>query len=413
MSFHKGIEQAILLCKDAVIDYKLTELTDNVNRLAAQRRVSAGKFFCDLLLQVALSPVLGTIVGHLATRPLDAIARVRSGLVEMEGMVANFAKRTAKVNEDSLDAFAEAVLKKVVKDPARKREVAAKLGTGLSDVHTGIVVDSFQKINEGLFNLWSAPSEEVNKLEGYVPFDRDVSRQIPTNLEMITNNANNYIKYQTEANASARSILEWLLARTKKRDALQAFQKFLDFIAKEFSESSKNSVAWEREIKNLSKMVGVLLYWGDPDKWGKPQKNVRTVRQKTEMDVYTSYAFDPTWPPALIQQVLTNILFPGSNETFLDYFTGLKRRALGRDKGPGINGRRTHSEIDESFGLGPPRGTIAPLEIRNPKSEYFTAQDLAFFAFQQYMKGIYNQLNSGEYDTFFQNLLRERSLLPP
>lgn len=423
--FHTSIRDAMLDATLPGIDYKLTQLTAILKELTKKEPFSIGRFFCDLMLSIVLGPLLDRMVGKFIIGPLKAIAFTREGLEDFaKKSIGTTMRRQTSLTADTREALAEiGVSALAIKRAGTVMELPGFMPreSYLKGMWTEIAIDSFEGLYHNLLVVAQTPG--ITPPEGTrMSLAMSTADFEPTPLEFVAMQARGYYNVQKRINEITRFTLETILELAESDKLIAQFQSTLDGLNASFDDFAREDAS--REIKNIVKMVLALFYFGDPKQWGSDKDVTRLGRWEDAMKAFevvedprsrgylpynmVIYPYRIKLPAELKSMLLRNILVPGENKSFLAFYTKLKSdyysRPVFTQEGYGIERKLGHSELEPV-----PNRSV---DISDPLSPWYTAEETAFNQLQQSMQRVYNELTSNGYDNFFMTMLANRGKLP-
>ena len=287
----------------------------------------------------------------------------------------------------------------------------------LSDVATGVVVDSFELMFDKIGHAGGSSRSVYFPVTPRISYNATPADHVPTTLEFVRSQARTYYQQQERLDDIVRYCLEWFVENTENRDVFAKLQESLDEYERRFAEYRAVENLAKREIHNLTKMILVLLYYGDPKKWAQDDPIIRKgdafgqgrYPGSPSSNVYfrggeSFFAYDSTFPEDLKKVLVSNLMVPGRSKSFLAVMTAAKQKALRRDNGDGLDTKRSYrTEKPDSLDA----------YVGNVASEWFTAEETAFWFLRRTMMSIYGELTSKSYDNHFMTMLQRRNLLTP
>ncbi len=423
--FHQDIRDAILDAKDAGIDYKFTQITAILKDLTKKAPFSIGTFICELIVSILLGPVLDRLVGKFVIGPLTAIGEAREGLDQVTKTALSDAQisrlKDRPMSHETGKALAELGVSTLALHKAGEVPLSfAPRDSYLKGMWSGIAIDSFESLYHKLLEVAQTP--DASPVDGaplsFASTDIDYE---PTPLEFISKQARSYFSLQERINDITRYTLETFLAFADKKDTLNRYQSVLDGLNAAFDDYAREDA--KREINNIVKMVLALFYFGDPKNWGSAKDTIELGPKKTEIstqahdliedpkgispsDKLVVYPYRIKIPADLKDVLLRNILIPGEKMSFIKFYMRLKSdyysRPVFTGEGYGVDKKLSHSYME----LRP------DVDISDPLSPWYTAEETAFYQLQLWMQRVYDALTSKSYDNFFMTLLANRGKLP-
>jgi hypothetical protein len=397
-SMHRAMLQAI----NPAQDLKLSEVTGRIEELEkhiSQNRFSIGSFLFDLVMSAVLSPVLGTAVGKLVAGPLVNLIAPRSRMLRLSGWV-----KTVKT------------MKPQPADTARRRlavQLAEKLfGKSdkfivryeLDDVATGVVVDTFELIGDKIHEVLDTPPN-------LIPFSRKdkvsaysaTPNRVEMESEFVHSSADRYLIQQKRITEETTASYLSIINRVDDELLLKLIQGGLDNWNEPWLTFDLKRA--ELEMQNFTKMILVLLYFGDPKGWlgDRPTRSESTTKR-----YHYEIGLDTRLPDKTIEKMVTNFMVPGTLTSYLIHTTGAKRARLGRKSGPGIEEKGVISG-DDIWGPGPVRygqGSANPKEfVPSLSNPLFTAKETAFHILFSDMQRLYGKITDKGLDVAFEQRL--------
>jgi hypothetical protein len=409
IDFHSAAAESIRLARDSVIDFRIEELRGKINAIVEQNQFSIGKFLVDLTFAIAFGPVLGSLMGRAAGNQMNAIIHWRKAIVPLQKLTAQGARRPiTKAQDEALRNWAIGGLSRT--------ELPSRAVYRLSDFQTGVMVDSFQAIGGALPTLYrglgdqlpllgnvtttlSNPSQDLTR---DIKLDVAAIKYVPTILESISDNADNYLLAQRKTAFEQHKILRVLITVADTGDKLAEIHTHLDDSLKLFADRSATN-AVRRQMRNISKMLGLLLFKGNPAGWSGMFAHDPGGEYSDPMNPVVKY--DMTWPKELQEAVLNNVWIPGTEESYYYRYLRSKRNMLEREKGEGIdkNGSGWNSPVEPGDSYPRSAAWDTPGNLGNPR---YTALQTAFWYFQTFMEQFYKELTSKAYDVQFIAILQ-------
>jgi len=412
LAFHTAAAETIRKATNAVTVFMIEELRGKINALVEQNQFSIGKFLVDLTFAIAFGPVLGSVMGRAAGKQMNAIIHWRRAIVPLKRLVT----RTAK---GPITQAEEAALRQAFKDWAKtglsKTELPSRAVYRLTDFQTGVVVDSFQTIGAAVPTLYKGSADSLPPLANVmtmlnnpsqdltkdVKIDAAPVKYVPTILDSIDENADNYLIAQRKAAFEQQKIVRALVVEAETADKLAEIHTRLDDTLKLFADQSATDAAW-RQLKNISRMLGLLLFKGDPAGWAAMTEYASGSYAGEVVSETTDIRYDTTWPKELQIAVLNSVWIPGTEESYYYRYLKIKQIQLEREKGEGI----------DSQGVGwnsPVQNYPSSADWETPGnlgSPRYTALQAAFWYFQKFMEQFYKELTSKAYDMEFVAILQ-------
>jgi len=403
IDYYKAMHQAMRDAVHPALDIKLSELTGRLNeleKLASQNQFSIGMFLCDLVLSVAITPVLGTVVGRLVAGPLVNIIAPRSRMLRLSKRV----ERRGGKNPESANTTESR--------GSQARILAAELFSNmpsspiyeLDDVATGVVVDAFQLIHDKVLGVLGEPPGLIpfshkGRLSAYDP----LPNRVDTESEYVDTRADRYLLLQTRATEATTRTQSATLANISDKERLAEIQEVIDKWNAGWKDYNRERASWE--MQNFTKMILVLLYFGDPNAWiGDGIRRDVSAKKKFHYE----FALDSKLPPETRDILVSNFMVPGNNVSYLVETTRLKQSTLRRKNGPGIDQKGSVSG-DDIWGPGPvPYGqnSAGPYAfVPTLSNELFNAKETAFYRLFSDMQRLYKQVTSKGHDVAFQQMM--------
>ena len=403
--FHTDILNAIVDADTALSDLRYAELKGVLAELTKANQSSIGKFLIDLTLTIVFGPVLGTVAGKLISGPVTNLVVVRGGLDRFSSELG--LKKIVTSNTSAIEALAERGIRQL-KIPVET------ITYELNEVTTGVVIDTFELLWDKIEPLGGSMDGVTLVTGGTQSFKQPPMDYEPGPSEFVRRQARLYYDKQTRINEITRSILQWLVANASNKESLAMVAGVIDQSLQRIA--SYDGAGAVREINNLAKVTLILFNWGDPYGWSKDRASLvgpDRVREQ-ERDPTLIYGIQDAveyldvgtvLPPALQQKIVKTICEPGTNSSYFAIATREKRKALGRPRGYGLDYKLPYSG----------REPFAPQEVAPQRydTEWYTVEEVAFYRCRQFMKQIFSELTSKEYDNRFLSMLERRNLLVP
>lgn len=421
--FHANIRDAMIDARDGLVDLKFVEIDAKIKELAKKQAFSLDVFLSDMILSLFFGPLAGTAAAKLFMKGLSGISGVRGGIRQFSN-TKEFAEigKAGKLTAGAKESLAE----KGIRTISSQNGAASSSQAGkYSEFASGVIVDSFELIFDKILHITDeksasvrTPKQKFDSSDGY-----DYAR---TPLELNTTRARKYYNYQKRLNDISKLNIEFMLNNLTSVASLSLLNGLIDGLNASIEGFENSDVDFYEEVKNLTKIFLLPFYFGPPSDWATHSRVVggemdwwegarafatgSTPPVERELliknvGIGREYEYRINIPEDLKSMLIENICMPGTKQQYKKRYLEYKQARLNRKTGDGI---------DKKKQVWLPFETVRPnngVNINDPKSEYYTADETAFKALQNKASEIYVQCLAN--DSYFLSLLQKEGYFRP